>query len=303
MLLSFVVVVDCIEESLSLSLLTINTIIMSSFNNNTTNVLLTMEATRKRSHILSTALDHVADTTAAAAGCCDMLSRRARQLDALTSPASDASSMLSRANANLAATLLLMKDAREKFDTLTECEPAIERLSVAVVRQDDLDKDTATALQLQQEEDEKNNATGKKNRKDKTEMKKKTSSSLKNRVVLSEQDVYSAGDSMEILRDAFHYFIGRGNWRSAPNTLSALERLHTTGMTAMSLLIHQHLTKAGQAVRPKRHHHTNKQLAKVPPAEETAEQVSCVLLSCVVWRIHCASVLLSLETVSFGELI
>lgn len=227
------------------------------------NVLLTMEATRKRSHILSTALDKMTDTTEDGFRCCDMLTRRARQLDSLTSPASDASSMLSRANANLAATLLLMKDAREKFDTIKECEPAIERLDKAV-RQDLDDADKMN------ENDPA--AAGKKNKKEKKELKKKTSS-LKNRVVLSEQDVYSAGDSMEILRDAYNYFVGRGNWRSAPNTLSSLERLQTMGMQAMSLLIHQHLTKAGQAVRPKRHH-ANKQLIKAPPAEETSEQVS-----------------------------
>ena len=40
--------------------------------------------------------------------------------------------MLSRANANLAATVGLMKDARDKFDTVSDCEPAIGRLHKGV---------------------------------------------------------------------------------------------------------------------------------------------------------------------------
>ena len=82
----------------------------------------------RRTDALKAALKKMETSTNEASRCCEQLTRRARQLDSLTSPASDASSMLSRANANLAATLILLKDAREKFDTVSDCEPAIERL-------------------------------------------------------------------------------------------------------------------------------------------------------------------------------
>jgi hypothetical protein len=95
--------------------------------------LLVNSGSQRRTEALTKALAKMENTTADAFNCCSNLSRRARQLDSLTSPASDASSTLSRANANLAATLILMKDAREKFDTVADCEPAIERLYKYVV--------------------------------------------------------------------------------------------------------------------------------------------------------------------------
>ena len=144
------------------------------------------------------------------------------------------------ANANLAATLVLMKDAREKFDTVSDCEPAIERLHRGVV-----------------EMEENRQAGG------------RTKGSLLNRNVYTEQDVYAAADSMEILRDAFAFFAARKSWRSSPSTLNALERCHRLGIDAMSLLITSHLKKSGQAVRPKR----KKSTTATPPTEETAQQV------------------------------
>lgn len=202
-------------------------------------MLAAVQASHKRTDELVNLMDQMEDATTDAFQCCEWLNRRAKQLDSLTSPASDASSMLSRANANLAATLVLMKDAREKFDTVQDCEPAMERLDKGV-------KDL-------EESGEKT---------------KKKKSSLKNRVVLTEQDVYAAGDSIEILRDAFEYFNARSSWRSAPSTLSALERLHKMGVDAMCSLIQIHLKKAGPAVRPKRN------LKKdVLPADETAQKV------------------------------
>ena len=201
-------------------------------------MLAAVQASHKRTDELVNLMDQMDDTTTEAFQCCEWLNHRAKQLDALTSPASDASSMLSRANANLAATLVLMKDAREKFDTVQDCEPAMERLDRGV-------KDL-------EESGEKT---------------KKKKSSLKNRVVLTEQDVYAAGDSIEILRDAFQYFNARSSWRSAPSTLSALERLHKMGVDAMCSLIQIHLKKAGPAVRPKRNIKK-----EVLPADETAQQ-------------------------------
>jgi exocyst complex protein 7 len=209
-------------------------------------MLASVVASHRRTDELAGALEKMDSTTEDGFRCCEMLTRRARQLDSLTSPASDSSSMLSRANANLAATLVLMKDAREKFDTVQDCEPAIERLDKGVKDLDVTDS-------------------------------KKKKGSLKNRVVLSEQDVYAAGDSMEILRDAYDYFEGRGSWRSTPNTLTGLERLHKMGTDAMCLLVRTHLKKAGHAVRPKRN-----MKKEIHPAEESAQQVLYATAICVM---------------------
>ena len=189
-----------------------------------------MLESRRRTEALSGALEHMSGTTQEAFRCCELLTKRAQQLDSLTSPASDASSMLSRANANLAATLILLKDAREKFDTVADCEPAIQVLVDA-------------------------------------------GGETKKRGVppLTEQDVYAAGDSMDILRDAYQYFVPRKSWRSVPTALSGLERVHQMGLDAMAALIQSHLKSAGQGVRPK------KLSAKVLPYEETAHEVGVVI--------------------------
>lgn len=166
-----------------------------------------------------------------------MLTKRAEQLDNLTSPASEASSMLSRANANLTATLILMKDAREKFDTVADCEPSIERLHKGV------------------SEMEEQNAKVK---------------VLTSRNVYTEQDVYAACDSMEILRDAYMYFGERKHWKSTATALGGLERCHKLGLDAMSMLITMHLKRAGPSVRPKR----KKSKGITSPVDESAQEVS-----------------------------
>ena len=73
---------------------------------------------QRRIDALDKALKKMKSSTAEACLCCDQLTKRARQLDSLTSPASDASSMLSKASNNLGSTLVLLKDAKEKFDTV-----------------------------------------------------------------------------------------------------------------------------------------------------------------------------------------
>lgn len=193
---------------------------------------------------LAAAMEKMEINTTEALRCCDLLTKRARQLDSLTSPASDASSMLSRANANLASTAILVKDARVHFDTVTDCEPAIDRLNKGV--------------------------------KDMEEMRigGRAKGTLKNRIVLTEQDIYAAGDSLEILRDAFDYFSQRNSWKSTANTLGELERVYQQGTDAMCLLLSSHLKKAGQAVRPKRAQTTTKKDQNVPASDETAHQVS-----------------------------
>jgi exocyst complex component 7 len=197
-------------------------------------------------------------STSEAAICCDQLSKRARQLDSLTSPASDASSVLSKASNNLGSTLVLMKDAREKFDTIADCEPAINRLHRGVIYMQNESK----GLNKKQA---RNNPFGDKDGKGDGKSGKDKD------VILSEQDVYAAADSMEILRDAYDYFIDRKHWRSTAQTLASLERVHQTGVSSMCILESFHLVDSGQAVRLKR---VVKQEGddQVTPANETAQQ-------------------------------
>jgi exocyst complex protein 7 len=205
---------------------------------------------QRRIKALSKALGKMKSSTSEACRCCDQLTKRARQLDSLTSPASDASSMLSKASNNLGSTLVLMKDGREKFDTVRDCEPAIEKLHRGV-------------LDLQSGK----SAGGiKKARRNPFEDENKAT------VVLSEQDIYAAADSMEIIRDAFEYFIGQKHWRSTDGALASLERVHHMGVSSMCILASCHLIDAGHAVRIKR---VIKQEGEthVTPGNETAQQV------------------------------
>ena len=56
---------------------------------------------------------------------------------------------------------------------------------------------------------------------------------------------------MEIVRDAYAYFLKRREWMSAMDTMADLERVHHVGVDAMGLLVTGHLTGAGAAVRRK----------------------------------------------------
>ena len=216
---------------------------------------------QRRINALSKSLSKMKSSTSEACRCCDQLTKRARQLDSLTSPASDASSMLSKASNNLGATLVIMKDAREKFDTVRDCEPAIERLHRGV-------------LDLQNEK----SGGRKKARRNPFDDENKGS------VVLSEQDIYAAADSMEIIRDAYEYFIERKHWRSTAGALASLERVHQMGVSSMCILASSHLVDAGAAVRLKR---VVKQEGEtqITPANETAQQVRlATAYSFVVWK-------------------
>lgn len=206
---------------------------------------------QRRIEALGKALRKMKASTTEACVCCDQLTKRARQLDSLTSPASDASSLLSKASNNLGATLVLMNEAREKFDTIRDCEPAIDRLKRGVV-------------QMQNEK----SGQAKKARRNPFE----DGEGKNSNVVLSEQDVYAAADSMEIIRDAYEFFIDRKHWRSTAAALASLERVHQMGVSSMCTLASFHLTDAGQAVRIKRVVKQEGE-AHVTPATETAEQV------------------------------
>lgn len=159
--------------------------------------------------------------------------------------------MLSKASNNLGATLVLMKDGREKFDTIRDCEPAIERLKRGVV-------------QMQ------NNKSGKAKKARRNPF--EDGEGKEKNVVLSEQDVYAAADSMEIIRDAYEYFIERKNWRSTAGALASLERVHQMGVSSMCILASFHLIDSGQAVRIKRVVKQEGE-AQITPATETAAQV------------------------------
>ena len=206
---------------------------------------------QRRIDALDKALRKMKISTTEACLRCDQLTKRARQLDSLTSPASDASSLLSKASNHLGATLVLMNEAREKFDTIRDCEPAIERLKRGVV-------------QMQNEKAGK----AKKARRNPFEDGEKDTN-----VALSEQDVYAAADSMEIIRDAYDFFIDHKNWRSTPPALASLERVHHMGVSSMCILASFHLLDSGQAVRIKRVVKQEGE-AHVTSATETAEQVS-----------------------------
>ena len=221
---------------------------------------------QRRITSLDKALANLKRSTNDATRCCDQLTKRARQLDSLTSPASDASSLLSKASNNLGATLVLMKDAREKFDTIRDCEPAIERLSRGVQK-------------LQKEKDEKKDGQKSKAAKHNPFGDKDSNSGSNALVTLSEQDIYAAADSMEIIRDAYDFFIERKNWRSTAGSLASLERVHQLGVSSMCKLVGFHLIDSGQAARLKR---IVKQEGEehITPGNETAQQVRfCVLVS------------------------
>ena len=102
-------------------------------------------------------------------------------------------------------------------------------------------------------------------------------------VILTEQDVYSAADSMEIIRDAYEYFIDRRHWRSTANSLSSLERVHEMGVSSMCILESFHLIDSGQAVRIKRVVKQEGE-SQVTPANETAQQVRPSSVFCLSFR-------------------
>lgn len=211
----------------------------------------------RRINALNKSLQKMRNTTSTACLRCEQLTKRARQLDSLTSPASDASSMLTNASNNLGATLVMMKDAREKFDTIVDCEPAIDRLHRGIIH-------------IQNEKSSKGG--GKKGPVRHNPFDNKNSEKDKN-IILTEQDVYAAADSMEIVRDAYEYFIDRRHWRSTGNALSSLERVHHSGVSSMCVLESFHLIDSGQAIRIKRVVKQDGE-SRVTPANETATKAS-----------------------------
>ena len=222
---------------------------------------------QQRINALDKALKKMKSSTTRACLCCDQLTSRARQLDSLVTPASNASGKLSKAAGNIGRTVILMKDAVDKFDTVRDCEPAIDRLKRGVV----------------QIQSEKNGTKQKKQaRRNPFEDGKEKEKDLK----LTEQDLYAAADSMEIIRDAHFYFVGRKKWESTAAALTSLARVHQTGVSSMCILASFHLIDSGQAVRMKR---VIKQegMAHSSNANETAVQVRTIQASIMVISLFC----------------
>jgi hypothetical protein len=245
--------------------------------------VLSGEATVAKSRIeaLHQALNKMKSTTADATRCCDALRARSDNLDSLTSPASDASAMLSLAASNLGTTLVKLKDARDKFETVRDCEPAIERLRDGVKDMEDKRLGKAKGRELKHERAFRGKDTAVAGG-------------------LTEQDVYAAADSMEILRDAFDYFLERKAWRSTPSALQQLERVHKQGVSSMCTLITSHLLVAGQAIQLKRAG-SGKDGPTIPGVKETAEEVSHLFSN--VFLNHCEQFALDrlLTTSSHGR--
>jgi exocyst complex protein 7 len=187
---------------------------------------------------LAASLRRMADSTSEITALSDGLTRRARHLDSLTSPASETSAMLTQSAHHLSSTLGLMKDAREKFDTVQDCEPALQRLRSGVQEAQSLFE---AAGGISAANANANSAA--------TGTPREAPNLLTGAGSLTEQDVYAAVDSMDIVRDAYAYFLKRSQWRSAPSALGGLERAHALGVDAMCLLIDHHLRAGGAAVR------------------------------------------------------
>lgn len=200
---------------------------------------------------LEAALTTLTSTTTHALATSQSLSRRTRHLSTLTTPASETSSALTQSSTNLAATVALLRDAREKFDTVVDCEPSIERLyrgarEVAETR-DRRDHPTNTY----NVPNDGGSLVSKNFYNDDDTM--VTMATLNGTVIgLTEQDVYAAADSLEIIRDAHLYFEKRPKWKSSKTALTGLERVHQLGVDGMCSLTKVHLLNAGPGIRMKR---------------------------------------------------
>jgi exocyst complex protein 7 len=145
----------------------------------------------------------------------------------------------------------LLRDSREKFDTVVDCEPSIERLY----------RGAKEAAETRERRDHTNNIynvpddtvsliDGKRYFHDDDTM---TLATLNGTVIgLTEQDVYAAADSLEIIRDAHIYFQKRPRWNASKTALTGLQRVHQLGADGMCMLIKFHLISAGPAIRMKR---------------------------------------------------
>ena len=203
---------------------------------------------------LTSALATMNSTTTSACRTCDGLSRRSRHLDSLTSPASETSALLARTSTNLALATTVLRDAREKFDTVHDCQPAIDRLywgsremcREVAVHAERQGRGGVLPLGMRQILAGKDTLSNKGLRVGSTTSIRGTGGAL------TEQELYAGADSMEIVRDAHAYFSNKQmEWQSANDAIRELDSVHRTGVEAMGLLVVGHLTGAGAAVRRK----------------------------------------------------
>lgn len=214
--------------------------------------------------LLSKALNLHATSTTAASSCCTGLTRRSRQLDSLTSPASETSASLTLASTNLTATLALLRDAREKFDTVADCEPSIERLNEGareLKNRNEMGAHQSRTFNVPNANDDRSILDVANTKRSSMAFGPMTvadddtltiAGTIQGGSYYTEQDVYAAADSMEIIRDAYAFFQQRSSWKSTPAALGGLERVHQIGVDGMCSLVGSHLTMTGPAVRMKR---------------------------------------------------
>ncbi|KAL3795786.1 hypothetical protein ACHAWO_005841 [Cyclotella atomus] len=221
--------------------------------------------------LLTSSLSTMQSNTTLACRNLSELSRRSRHLDSLTSPASETSALLAQASSNLTATTAVLKDAREKFDTVSDCEISIYRLFWGA-RQ--ACKEVAWHAEQQGRGGVLPNAMRLLLDGDDTNVNVKNSDISSSGGPLSEQELYAGADAMEIVRDAHAYFGKRLEWKSARATMDDLERVHQVGVDAMGLLVTGHLTGAGAAVRRKVEggEKSRKRSSAADRAEESAAQ-------------------------------
>jgi len=286
---------------------------------------------------LSNALNRLSQNTEVLTQCCTALTRRTRQLTSLTTPASETSAALIQASSNVASTLTLMREARDKFDSVSRGELIMDKIYVgakeyyelvcklnypnsptALTNQGDL-IGTATnktnpllhkesggesastsrgvaknfqralmfAVGTQNNNSNNNSMEAMESRKgdrvattnqtilQRTQDKQRGGDVVDDDLQITEQDVYTAADALELLKITFSYFTGheddvhknifsmdpfddqhvtldRRQWKSTSTTLRNIEQAHQRGVDGMCLLIKAHLFKAGPAIRVKR---------------------------------------------------
>ena len=201
-------------------------------------------------------------TSHSACSSCDGLSRRSRHLDSLTSPASETSALLALASSNLQSTSGALKDARDKFDTVADCEPAVERLfwgareacKEVAMHAERQGRGGVLPASMKRLVDGDNHNSNNNKGTTMSLLKPQQQTNHTNSDTtspLTEQELYAGADAMEIVRDAHGYFAKRVEWKSTKETMEDLERVHYIGVDAMGLLVTGHLTGAGAAVRRK----------------------------------------------------
>ena len=261
--------------------------------------------------LLSNHLQTLSNLTQRSSSITQTLNFRTNRLENLTAPASDASAALTLTSVNLSATIQEMSDTCERFETVRDCQPAMDRLAKGA--QDAKERLMhKSALEFNDLKNSKmilfednnngngnngggqqgaggiNNSTAKEdgviggnnhnaslfpsadilnsprnqnifnhnnnNHENETKEENASLSSVMpfdNSLRLTEQDVYAAADSLEMLRDAHSYFLHKKDWRSSAGALGELVNVHRSGVAAMCSLVEVRLEAGGISCRLK----------------------------------------------------